>query len=145
VWRAALRFSTASIPPGAAVVTAGLSLWYDRTCLAPRKTSHPCDGRGFELAAHPIFTARWFSEREVEFGPQVGMAALEPFASPQWTTWDLTNLVAEWTSGAFPNYGVLLKLVDGQEDYGASGPLFPSARYANTSLRPRLTIWYVLD
>jgi hypothetical protein len=145
VWRSALRFSTASIPSGAAVVTAELSLWYDRICVAPRKTSRPCDGRGFELVAHPILTARWFSEREVEFGPQVGATALEPFAPPQWTTWDLTDLVAEWTSGALPNYGVLLKLADGQEDYGSSGPLFPSARYANAALRPRLTIWYVLD
>jgi hypothetical protein len=145
VWRAALRFSTESLPPGARILTAELSLWYDRTCLAPRKTSHTCDGRSFEFGAHPIFTARWFSEREVEFGAQVGMAALEPFASSQWTTWDLTDLVAEWTSGALPNYGVVLKLVDGQEDYGSSGPLFPSARYANSSLRPRLTVWYLLD
>jgi hypothetical protein len=145
VWRAALRFSTASLPAGAAIVTAELSLWYDRTCVAPRKTSRPCDGRGFELGAHPIFTARWFREREVEFGPQVGTAALGPFAAPQWTTWDLTDLVAEWASGALPNYGVLLKLADGQEGYGSSGPLFPSSRYASSSLRPRLTVWYVLD
>jgi hypothetical protein len=144
VWRAALRFSTATIPPGAAIVTAELSLWYDRTCLAPRKESRPCDGRGFELGAHPIFTARWFSEREVEFGPQVATAAVEPFATSQWTTWDLTDLVAEWASGALPNYGMLLKLADGQEDYNSSGPLFPSSRYANSSLRPRLTVWYVL-
>jgi hypothetical protein len=145
VWRSAVRFSTASIPSGAAIVTAELSLWYDRTCLAPRRTSRPCDGRGFELGAHPIFTARWFSEREVEFGPQVGTAALDPFAGPQWTTWDLTDLVAEWASGALPNYGVLLKLVDGQEDFGSSGPLFPSSRYADGSRQPRLTVWYVLD
>jgi hypothetical protein len=143
VWRSAVRFSTASIPVGATIVTAELSLWYDRTCLAPRKTSRPCDGRGFELGAHPIFTARWSSEREVEFGSQVGTAALEPVATPQWTTWDVTDLVAEWASGALPNHGMLLKFVDGQEDYDSSGPLFPSSRHPNASLRPRLTVWFV--
>jgi hypothetical protein len=143
VWRAALRFSTASIPPGATIVTAELSLWYDRMCVAPRMTSRPCDGRGFALGAHPIFTARWSSEREVEFGSQVGTAALEPFATTQWTTWDVTDLVAEWASGALRNYGMLLKLVDGQEDYDSSGPLFPSSRFPESSLRPRLTVWFL--
>ena len=142
VWRAALRFSTAWLPPGASIVTAELSLWYDGTCVAPRKASRPCNGRGFELVAHPIFTARWFSEREVEFGPAVAFTALQPLAAPQWVTWDVTDLVAEWVSGSLPNDGMLLKLVDGQEDYNVSGPLFASARYATGSLRPRVTVWY---
>ncbi len=60
VWRSALRFSTAAIPPGATVGTAELSLWFDGTCLAPRKTSRPCDGRGYEFGAHPIFSPRWY-------------------------------------------------------------------------------------
>src|SRR6266540_5518743 len=68
VWRSALRFSTTAIPFGATVLTAELSLWYDGTCIAPRKTSRPCDGRGFAFGVHPIFTPRWFAEREVEPG-----------------------------------------------------------------------------
>ncbi len=60
----------------------------------------------------------------------------------QWVVWDVTDLVADWASGGLSNYGLLLKLVDGQEDYGSSGPLFPSSIYADASLRPKLTVWY---
>jgi hypothetical protein len=143
VWRSALRFSTASVPPGASVVTAELSLWYDRTCIAPRRTSRTCDGRAFEVGAHPILTPRWPSEREVEFGPQAGAGALPAAAASQWMVLDLTDLVAEWVSGAQPNNGVLLKLDAAQEDYGSSGPLFPSSSFATAEVRPRLTVWYV--
>jgi hypothetical protein len=141
VWRSALRFSAASIPPGATIATAELSLWYDGTCLAPRKTMRPCDGRAYEFAVHPIFTPSWYSEREVEVGPLAATAFLPSFAGPRWLVWDITDLVAEWVSGG-ANNGVLLKLVDGQEDFDTSGPLFPSSTYPSPSLRPRLTIWY---
>jgi hypothetical protein len=143
VWRAALRFSLASVPPGSSVVTAELSVWYDRTCVAPRRTTRPCDGRGFELEAHPIFTPRWLTEREVEFGPAVAFAALDPGAAPGWLVWDVTDLVADWHSGGLPNDGVLLKLADAEEDLDASGPSFASSTYPTAALRPRLTVWYV--
>jgi hypothetical protein len=145
VWRSALRFSTAAIPPGATIMTAELSLWYDGTCLAPRKTIRTCDGRAYEFAVHPIFTSRWYSEREVEVGPLISTATLPWFAGPRWLVWDITDLVAEWASGAAANNGVLVKLVDGQEDFDTSGPLFPSLTYPNSSLRPRLTVWFLPD
>jgi hypothetical protein len=143
VWRTALRFSTAAIPAGATVVTAALSLWYDGTCVAPRKESRPCDERGFDFGLHPIFTPCWYSEREVEYGPQVGFASLGAFARSQWVVWDVTDLVADWASGGLANDGLLVKLGDGQEDVAVSGPLFPSSRYAVAALRPKLTVWYV--
>jgi hypothetical protein len=144
VWRSALRFSTSAIPAGATVVTAELSLWYDGTCVAPRKGSRPCDGRGFGFGLHPIFTPRWYSEREVEYGPQVGFASLDAFAPPQWVVRDVTDLVAEWASGSLANNGLLLKLVDREEDFAISGPLFPSSRAPAATVRPKLTVWYVL-
>jgi len=143
VWRSALRFSMASLPAGTTVVAAELSVWYDRTCGVPRWPDRPCDGRPFEFGVHQIFTSRWFSEREVAIGPQLGAVELDAFAPPQWLFWDLSDLVAEWVSGGAANDGVLLRLVDGQEDYGSFGPLFPSSSYPNTSLRPRLTVWYL--
>ena len=142
VWRSASRFSLASIPPGASVVTAEVSLWYDGMCVAPRRRSQPCDGRGFDFGLHPIFTPRWSTQRELEFGPQVGFASLPPLARPQWVVWDVTDLVADWSAGGIPNNGLLLKLVDDQEDFAISGPLLPSSRYADVALRPRLTVWY---
>jgi hypothetical protein len=141
VWRAALRFSLDGLPSEAVVVTAELSLWYDETCVAPRRTSRPCDGRGFDVEAHPIFTPRWSAEREVEFGPLAARAVLDPVAPPGWLVWDVSDLVAEWQSGGLPNNGVLLKLADGEEDFESGGPYFPSSSYARAELRPRLTIW----
>jgi len=143
VWRAALRFSLDALPPQATVVTADLSLWYDRVCVAPRRRTRACDGRGFEFEAHPIFSPHWLHEREVEFGPTVAGAALEPNAAPGWVIWDLTDVVADWKSGGLANDGVLLKLADGQEDFDSSGPAFPSSSYADPVLRPRLTVWYL--
>jgi hypothetical protein len=143
VWRSALRFSTSVIPAGATVVTAELSLWYDGVCVAPRKGSRPCDGRGFDFGLHPIFTPRWYSEREVEYGPQAGFASLEAFAPPEWVVWDVTDLIAEWASGNLANNGLLLKLVDGEEAFAVSGPLFSSSRAPAATVRPKVTVWYV--
>ena len=141
-WRAALRFSVDALPPGALVVASELSLWYDRTCVAPLRRRRACDGRGFELDAHPIFTARWSSEREVELGPAVSVATIDPLADPGWVVWDVTDLVSDWQSEGLPNDGVLLELPEAEEASGSSGPSFPSSTYADRAVRPRLTVWY---
>ena len=132
-----------ALPPGAVVVTAELSLWYDGSCVAPRRTLRRCDGRGFELDAHPIFTARWLAEREVEIGPKVTVAELDPFAPPGLLVWDVTDLVSDWPSGGLPNDGLLVKLADGEESLDSSGPFFPSSTYADTGMRPRLMVWWI--
>jgi hypothetical protein len=143
VWRSALRFSLASIPQSASVVTAELWLWYDRTCVAPRRRTIACTGAPFDFEIRPVYTARWESEREVEFGPAVSWAGLEPGASPQWVVLDVTDLVADWHSGGLANNGLLLKLVDDEEAFDGGGPAFPSSSYPDATVRPRLEVWYV--
>ncbi|HYZ75766.1 MAG TPA: DNRLRE domain-containing protein [Gaiellaceae bacterium] len=143
VRRVALRFPLGALPAGAVVVTAELSLWYDGTCVAPRRTTRPCDGRWLELDAHPIFTPRWLAEREVELGPVVAMAELDMSAPPGPLVWDVTDLVSDWQSGGLPNDGVLVKLAEGEESLDSSGPSFPSSTYPDVELRPRLSVWYV--
>jgi hypothetical protein len=145
VWRAALRFSFASVPASAVVVTAELSLRYDGTCVAPFRHRMRCDGRGFVLDARPIFTSRWSSAREVETDPTVSTALIDPLAPPGWVTWDLTDLVSDWHSGGLANDGVLLKLIDADETFASPGPAFPSSTYADASVRPRLTVWYLTE
>jgi TGF-beta propeptide len=140
IWRSGLRFSLASIPAGAVVVTAELSLWYDGTCVSLRKTFRPCDGRAYEVEAHRILTAGWYSEREVEFDPLEYVADLPATARSQWLTVDVTDLVAEWQDGSLPNNGLLLKLADDEEAYDLPGPVFPSSTYGDASVRPRLTV-----
>jgi hypothetical protein len=143
VWRSGLRFSLASIPSAATVVTAELSLRYDRTCVAPRRRTVPCTGVPYDLEAHPIYSASWEHEREVAFGPAISWAELEPNADPQWIVLDVTDLVSDWHSGGLANDGLLLKLVDDEEAYDGGGPAFTSSSYPDTTVRPRLEVWYM--
>ena len=142
VWRSALRFPIDVLPRSAVVVTAELSLRYDRTCVAPSRRIRPCEGRGFELDAHPIFTPRWLAEREVEYGPVAAVAELEPLAPTGWVVWDVTDLVSAWQAGDLRNDGLLLELSDGEEALESGGPAFPSSSYSGPSVRPRLSVWY---
>ncbi len=144
VWRAALRFPLAALPPGATVLAAELSLRYDAVCVAPRRRTVPCPGRGYDLTAHAVYTSRWSAERELEIGPAIASASIDPFAAPGTVVWDVTDTVADWTQGV-PNNGLLVKLADGQEDYETSGPAFPSSTFADPAVRPRLTVWYVAE
>jgi hypothetical protein len=143
VWRSGLRFSLASIPPTATVVTAELWLRYDRTCVAPRRTTVACTGASFDFEARPIYTARWESEREVAFGPAVSWARLEPGAEPQWVVLDVSDLVSDWHTGGVANDGLLVKLVDDEEAFNGGGPAFPSSSYPDATVRPRLEVWYM--
>lgn len=78
---------------------------------------------------------------EVAFEPAVAWADVEPGAGPDWLVWDITDTVADWASGGAENDGVLLKLVDEQEDRGVGGPAMPSSSYADPAVRPRLVVW----
>jgi TGF-beta propeptide len=143
VWRAALRFSTSSLPPGSAVVRAILHVFHDGRCLGPRKTLPACEQRDYGLEAHPILSADWFKERELDFGPAFTGTELDDASEPQWLSFDLTELVAEWVDGSRRNSGVLLKLAEGYEDFGVSGPSPPSAAFAQPAFRPLLEVTYV--
>lgn len=143
VWRAALQFATSRIPVGASIVNATLHVFHDGRCLAPRSATRACDPRGYEFEADPILTANWFAERELDFGGAFAVAELDNAAQPQWLTFDLTVLVSQWVAGTRQNSGALLRLADGVEDYGVSGPSFPSSSFGERNLRPRLEVTYV--
>jgi hypothetical protein len=143
LWRAALRFSTSSLPPDSAVVRAVLSLHHDARCLGPRKTVRTCEPRGYELTAHPILSPDWFDERELDFGPAVASGELDSADQAERISFDLTDLVAEWVDGSRHNSGVLLRLSDDHEDFGVGGPSLPSSTFEQSALRPQLEIAYV--
>ena len=142
VWRAGLRFSLTAIPPGSEILFAELRARHDAVCLGPRKTTRPCSSRAYSIDLHPILTASWFSEREVEFGPAISRAVLSSATEPGWLDWDVTDLVAAWVAGE-ANDGVLLKLGDEQEDYGVGGPALASSTFVNPAARPALHVDYV--
>ncbi len=142
VWRAGLRFSVASIPPGSTILDASLTLRHDAVCLGPRRTTRICRARRYTIDLHAIFTRSWLSEREVEIGPLVSRATLSLATRPEWLSWDLTGLVEAWLAGE-ANNGVLLKLAEAEEDYDVGGPALPSARFGHVAERPALDVVYL--
>jgi hypothetical protein len=143
-WRAGLRFSLAVIPRGSAILEATLSVHHDGTCLGPLKTSRPCSPRSYAIDLHQIFSADWYSEREVEYGWwALASAGLPDATRSAWLSWDVTELVDEWVAGRTWNSGVLLKLSGGEEDFDVSGPKVPSSTFANPVVRPALEVTYL--
>jgi hypothetical protein len=141
VWRSALRFPLDGIPAGSAVVSATLFVSFDGVCLGPRKTERPCPARTYTIDVHPVIGADWHREREVEMGPLVTQGSFWA-RSPQRLSWDVTDLVISWVEYGLRNDGLLLKLADGEEDFGVGGPKLPSAEFGDAALRPELEVTY---
>jgi TGF-beta propeptide len=140
VWRSAIRFPLAQIPAGASVAAAELRLWYDGVCVAPRKTSRACD-RGYAVDVRRILSADWRDEREVELDEEIEAGTtITAGSAPGWLRWDVTGLVDRWHAGDVPNYGLLLGLAAGEEDFDVSGPYLPSMSYPDAARRPRLVV-----
>jgi hypothetical protein len=83
-------------------------------------------------------------EREVDFDPVATASTTVSTTDARWSSWDLTGLVSDWAIGVVPNRGVLLKLAEEEEDFGVSGPYFPSASFGTAALRARLVVSYVV-
>ena len=143
VWRSAMLFPLDAIPRGSLVLSASLFLSFDDVCLAPRKTERLCPPRHYTIDIHPIFSSDWFHEREVDIGPLVSRGSVWPAHVWQRLSWDVTDQVIEWVELGAPNYGLLLKLAEGQEDFFISGPRVPSAEFANSAHRPVLEVTYL--
>ena len=140
VWRSALRFSLTGIAAGS-IGSARLELYFDGTCVAPRRRAIPCPAADYALDAHRITTTDWYHEREPEFYAEVeDETEVSTSSTAHWLFWDLTSLVRDWVAGRAANGGVLLSLAEWQEDFDAGGPYFPSMSFADSSLRPRLVV-----
>ena len=143
VWRAALRFPLTRVPANATVTAAELRVYHDGVCVAPGRAAVPCVPPGSVIDAHRILSPSWFAEREPELDERVVDTAVVFSASgPQWLRWNVTHLVRSWHGRLAANNGLLLKLQDGDEDFGASGPYGPSSSYPDPQLRPRLVVTF---
>jgi hypothetical protein len=142
VWRTALRFPLATVPRDAAISSAELSVYHDGTCVAPRLTAVPC-AVGYVVDAHRILSTSWSREREPDFDERVAATDVVLAAgTPRWLAWDVTALARAWHRGGAANNGLLLKLQDGDEAYGSSGPYGPSSAFPDIALRPRLVVHF---
>jgi hypothetical protein len=144
VWRGAVRFPLDALPEGARVTSARLDLYFDGACVAPRRKVGPCAKAEYTFDAHAVRSPSLTREREVDFDPVATASTTVSTAVVRWSSWDLTGLVSDWASGVAPNRGVLLKLAEEEEDFGVSGPYFPSASFGTAVLRLRLVVSYVV-
>ena len=142
VWRGALRFALDGPPVAAEVTDARLDLYFDGSCVGPRRRVGPCLEASYAVDAHAIRSSSWTKEREVDFDPVGAASATICTGVAGWRSWDLTDLVSAWATGARPNHGVLLKLAEEEENFDVSGPYFPSSSFGTAALRPQLVVAY---
>jgi hypothetical protein len=144
VWRAALRFSLASLPSGAGVQEALLGVYHDGTCLGTRGAVRRCAARPFTVEAHAIVDPDWTHEREVAFDPTpLARATLSDPRAPGWLILDVSELVAAWAAGEAPVAGIVLQLPVAEERLGGSGPKPASSSFPVASQRPWLEVAYI--
>lgn len=140
-----LEFDLASLPPDAIVDSATLEIYLVSISGAPSPAT---------ISAHRI-TNSW-DEQTVTWDKYDG---INPWSMPggshdanlinsitidvpedSWRQLDVTSVAADWVSGAFPNYGILLK-INGPFSTG----VFVSKEDNDVALRPKLTITYVCE
>ncbi|MFH1744022.1 MAG: DNRLRE domain-containing protein, partial [bacterium] len=158
--RILIRFDLSALPDSALVQRAVLSLYTfdheyddsDQTVTLHRLTAPWAEGTGdFEFPDDTYIPdgATWtladastpWTQAGGDFNTAVISEMVIPaFAQAGWTEFDATNLVGDWISRATPNYGLMIR----SQDAEWSGHRFYSSEYENASLRPKLTVDYVI-
>jgi hypothetical protein len=142
-WRAALRFSLASLPQGSGIHQGRLTLFHDGTCIGRWGRDAPCPHRAYTVEAHAILDPDWVHEREVAFDPAPLASALLPDAgAPSTLVFDVGDLVLAWADDEIPVAGILLRLAPG-EPWASGGPRLASSSFPVVALWPRLDVAYV--
>lgn len=134
LWRSALRFA---VPRYASFggVAATVAVWFTGRCAGT------CASRTWTLAAHRLL-GPWFAGREPVWSDSIfGLETVDAGAGPGWIRIDISDLVDAWLCGAWPNDGVLLRVLE--ERASEPGPLFASAEDPLPEHRPRLEVTVV--
>jgi hypothetical protein len=136
--RALIQFDLTAIPTGTSISQASLRVYYQVCAVlgtTTTLTAYRVDESWEEL------TATWNSQPA--YAEAYGSAAFTSCASG-WRSFDVTNLVQGWVNDDYPNYGVLLRSVEGSNNRWAglctregTGELG-----CYDYLRPHLTITY---
>ena len=105
-----------------------LRLFHDGTCVrSVSDGDRRATSASYEIDAHRIWTSRWASEREVVIDGRISATAwLDPATRARRARLEPDRARARSGTAGPASNGVLLKLADGEEDFGTSGPYFPS-------------------
>jgi hypothetical protein len=144
VWRAALRFSLDALPTDAHIASARLELYFDGACVAPRRRAGPCANAEYTVDAHTVLSQSWTEGARARLRSRRNgfdhclddLRALERLGP------DRAGLELGVRSCSEP--GRLLKLAEEEENFGVSGPYYPSSAFGTASIRPRLAVSYTV-
>ncbi|WP_159396975.1 DNRLRE domain-containing protein [Sorangium cellulosum] len=129
--RAVLQLGLTSIPQGATVTSASLSVFGLYKSTEAAVNVHPLTAPWTEA------TATWNSLGSAFDGTPVGSFAVPP-ASPGFRAVDVLGLVQAWIDGAIPNHGLVL-----DEISPLSSTSFRSSESPYPTERPKLDVCYV--
>lgn len=140
-FRSLIEFDLTSVPKGATINRAKLSLY---SFNSPGNGKHRQDGGSNESTLSRV-TSAW-SEDSVTWNNQPGVSALNQVTLAgsdsliqDYIDIDVTSLVADMTTDSIGNHGFLLKLVT-EERYRTM--LFGSSDNADSTLHPKLVVEY---
>ena len=142
--RSLLRFDIASIPMGAKIIQASMSLQRqsgsapDEPISAHRITN---DWSENSVTWNWRKTGRNWNTGGGDYDNTAIATTLVGGSGNQRFNWDITSLVQDWVNGSFPNYGVIL--VAGVA--GMVGERFYTSDESYEDRRPRLSVTYVCE
>ncbi len=146
-----IEFDLSSLPSDREIANATLSLYcYNQ------------EGEGAEYAVYRV-TEPWAEGEGTYHSGEVEPTAPEPWitwnrqpsfdstqayatefiaqgSAPRWINLDVTELVENWYDGSWPNYGIVLRLVE--ENGSVKVPYFYSSESEEAELRPKLVVTF---
>jgi hypothetical protein len=158
--RSLLQFDLSSLPAGARIQSARLSVYETITLRGSgvvgvhRVTTPSAEGVGQNTCVGSGATwtqtglgAAWSQAGGDFTSPDQASVSKHAGDLPGWDTFDVTPLAQEWFTGAFANDGVVLRLDDESASpcttvTNCNHWAYASNDYSDASLRPRLTITY---
>jgi hypothetical protein len=151
--RSLIRFDLSGIPPNAQIVEATLDLYQlsnaanGGTFNVHRLTREWEEGDGTGSGGTGVTWLEYkpgnsWTTPGGDYDPAILAATAIPAGGSGigWHSWDITELVDGWRSGAYPNRGLLLKT----QDVNSSG-YFASSDESGSGRQPKLTITYACE
>jgi hypothetical protein len=148
--RSLIQFDLSSLPPGATITSATLTLMKEGgddvadNVSVHRITNSWTQGTGCSVAAVSNWNQRATGTNWTTAGGDfiAGQEATTSVAANGSYTWNVTNMVQGWIAGTFSNNGLLVKMVN--ETTSGNWKIFASTESTTSANRPKLSITYSL-